>query len=165
MLEYEKDKENTERNVNFFGDEFIKNHPNLNYLYEKKSFPLSSSISFLEVKEKKTIRIEIDWPNIEDLSHLFENCEFLFSLSIRYPLNVKNTSYMFCNCPLLKNIWGIFTLDTSNVIDMSYMFAGCSNLEEISHISNWDTRNVKNMRFIFFGCCFSSSFRSQMEYK
>ena len=36
MLEYEKDKENTERNVNFFGDEFIKNHPNLNYLYEKK---------------------------------------------------------------------------------------------------------------------------------
>ena len=140
MLEYDKDKENMERNVKLFGDKFIKDHPNLNYLYEKQSYPISASLSFLEVKEKKTIIIEIEWANIEDLSHLFENCEFLFSLSIRYPLNVKNTSYMFCNCPLLTNIWGIFTLDTSNVIDMSYMFAGCSNLKEIGHLSNWDTR-------------------------
>ena len=53
MLEYEKDKENTERNVNFFGDEFIKNHPNLNYFYENKSYPISASLSFLGVKEKK----------------------------------------------------------------------------------------------------------------
>ena len=53
MLEYEKDKENTEKNVNFFGDEFIKNHPNLNYLYEKKSYPISASIFFFGSKGKK----------------------------------------------------------------------------------------------------------------
>ena len=53
MLEYDKDKENMERNVKLFGDQFIKDHPNLYYLYENKSYPISASLSFLEVYKGK----------------------------------------------------------------------------------------------------------------
>ena len=44
---------------------------------------------------------------------------------------INNLSHMFSECELLLSVTNIAQLDTSQVIDMSYMFYNCKELREL----------------------------------
>ena len=57
------------------------------------------------------------------MSYMFENCSSLFYFSNNWNTNyITNMSYMFKDCILLKNIFGISKWNTNNVISMEGMF-------------------------------------------
>ena len=67
----------------------------------------------------------------------------------------------FYNFKKLRNVEGLYNLDTSEVTNMSYMFAGCSGYGSGSSYSNnpntlnlhgFDTQKVTDMSYMFDGC-------------
>ena len=59
---------------------------------------------------------------------------------------------MFCGCKRLKSINGLYSLDTSSVIDMSFLFHECNELAIISGLTNWNTSRVTTMKNMFCKC-------------
>lgn len=64
---------------------------------------------------------------------------------------VVDFSYVFWDCPKLKEIKGIADIDTSQVTSMAYLFHSCKLLQTLD-VSNWDTSEVTNMSNLFSGC-------------
>ncbi len=60
----------------------------------------------------------------------------------------QDSSYLFSNFFLLKQIEGTDNLDTSNVENMSFMFNYCQSLTSLD-LSSWDTSKVTNMSYTF----------------
>ena len=60
----------------------------------------------------------------------------LLVIQLRKTKNIINMSHMFDNCKLLKSISDFSEWGTKNVTNMSYLFYGCKNLEKLSDISN-----------------------------
>ena len=90
--------------------------------------------------------------NIQDMSHMFDNCLNLEELNISQldTSKVESMSYMFNECRFLKTL-DVSNFDTSNVTDMSAMFAACHDLSGID-LSNFDTANVTDMSYMFSNC-------------
>jgi len=86
--------------------------------------------------------------------------EGLYEIKIKFNINIKDCSYMFCDCYNLTYV-DLSSFDTKNVTDMSFMFGcitelgqllgGCFNLTNLD-LSSFDTRNVTNMSSMFYDC-------------
>ena len=93
--------------------------------------------------------------NVENMSHMFENCSYLYninSICIWNTSKVKDISYFFNNCTRLKFLPEILNWDTHNIRNMSYMFSNCISLDNLPNISKWNTSNVINMSNMFNKC-------------
>ena len=78
--------------------------------------------------------------------------EGIYIIKLKYNINIKDCSFMFCNCKNIINIDLSSFQDTKNVYKMSYMFSGCESLKSLPDISKWDTTKVNNMIGLFSGC-------------
>ena len=145
------------KEIYIFGPQFRNNHKNFTYTYENATYSitepilLSTEVGMLLAE----FRVNLNWPenspDLEDLSHLFEDCFGLEKVVMfKWPSNVKNISYMFRNCPSLKSVIGLERLDTTNVIDMSGVFENCHGLRNLD--LHWSTINVKDMKYLFSNC-------------
>ena len=92
--------------------------------------------------------------NIKDCSYMFYECDKIIDidLSSLNTTNVTNMVHMFGNCNSLKSLPDISNWDKTNVTDMSCMFCDCSSLKSLPDISNWDTTNVTDMKEMFYNC-------------
>ena len=77
--------------------------------------------------------------------------EGIYSIILKNNINIKDCSYMFCNCDKITDI-DLTKWDTKNVTNMSGMFCGCISLNSLPDISKWDTKNVTNMNDMFCWC-------------
>ena len=64
--------------------------------------------------------------------------------------NTKNIKGLFANCSGLKEIIGLDTWDTPNIVKTDYMFEGCGLLQELN-LSTFNTSKVTNMNSMFNG--------------
>lgn len=100
-----------------------------------------------------------DWHH--DDVYLRDNCtKVVFEDWFRYR-QPKSLCKWFYNFKKLRNVEGLYNLDTSKVTNMSYMFAGCSGYGSGSSYSNnpntlnlhgFDTQKVTDMSYMFDGC-------------
>ena len=63
--------------IELFWKDFITKHPTLKYSFNGNSYPISRPLFYVSQNleggiNEAEIEIEIDWPDLEDLSHLFE---------------------------------------------------------------------------------------------
>ena len=65
--------------------------------------------------------------------------------------NTKDLQGLFAGSYYLKNIIGLETWDTPNVVNMEYMFSMCSRLTSID-LSNFNTSKVTNVKYMLGGC-------------
>ena len=66
--------------------------------------------------------------------------------------NVNNISHMFNNCYSLSSIPNISKWSVINIIDMSYMFNNCYSLSSLPDISKWYDTYSLDINFIFSNC-------------
>ena len=95
---------------------------------------------------------------------MFQNCESLYSLDLRYnffTINVEIMWDMFKGCSSLTYL-DLYSsnFDTSQVTDMESMFEGCYNLISLN-LNKFQTQNVIYMNKMFYNC---SSLRSLYFY-
>ena len=85
-------------------------------------------------------------------SFMFDNCSLLKNVSIANhgTFKVTNARGMFSGCSSLMSL-DISALDTSNATNMSGMFEGCSSLQSLD-VSRLDTSRVTDMSGMFEGC-------------
>ena len=109
-------KPNNEGNVRIFGADFVDNNKKkCKIIYKNKEFELKEYFNDINKKynNKDEIKIKLKGiNNITNMSHMFYNCETLYSLS------------------------DILKLDTSKVTSMSGMFFSCFILYSLPDISN-----------------------------
>ena len=99
-----------------------------------------------------------DTSKATSMYNMFNTCPSMETIDISYfdTSKVTNMSGMFGNeqdgiSSSLKQIIGLETINTSNVIDMSWMFGLSTNLITLD-VSNFDTSKVTNMHGMFEGC-------------
>ena len=93
--------------------------------------------------------------NVIDMSYMFNYCfslESLSDISNWSTKNVKDISYLFCRCSSLKSISDISKWNTNNIIKMNNIFSGCISLFELPDISKWNTNKTTNLSYLFFQC-------------
>ena len=100
-----------------------------------------------------------DWHH--DDVYLRDNCtKVVFEDGFHYSQPTSLCKW-FYNFKKLRNIEGLYNLNTSEVTNMSYMFAGCSGYGYLSSISGYpntlnlhgfDTQKVTDMSYMFYGC-------------
>ena len=90
--------------------------------------------------------------NLTDCSYMFAGCENIVNINFISFItkDVTNMKYMFYNCYKMKNI-NLYSFQTTNVRDMSGMFKDCNNLEYLD-LTSFDTKNVINMSEMFYDC-------------
>ena len=90
---------------------------------------------------------------LTDCSYMFAGCEKIIkikfvSLCTKYVTSMK---YMFYKCKNLKNIYNLFSFNTTNVTYMDYMFYECQKLNSLD-LSSFNTKNVTDMSYMFYEC-------------
>jgi len=114
-------KNNSYNSIRLFGDDFVKNNINNCYLLiDGKRKKLCEELK-LNKKQKKQNILEIKLIEIN---------------------TITNMSHMFNDCSSLKSLSDISKCDTKNVTNMSGIFFGCSSLKSLPDIYKWDTKNV-----------------------
>ena len=89
----------------------------------------------------------------EDLSNMFNNCNYLISLdfsNLDYS-NIQFINHLCCNCQNLKKIIFNKHIQSNIVKDMSYMFYNCEKIISIN-LSSFYTSNCEDMSCMFYGC-------------
>jgi len=151
----------SEKELKVFGKEFVKiNHNNCILLINNNPRELSEylnprDINYLEKNDNRLFAKLIMGKKINNISHMFDNCSNLLSLSDISNFDtskITNMSYMFYNCKSLTSLPDISNWNTSNVIDMSYMFYNCNSLNYISDIKNWNIKSLNNINYMFYNC-------------
>ena len=96
--------------------------------------------------------LKITTSNVKNMSHLFENCQYLSSFTSEGfdTSNAIDMSDMFYNCDYLTNL-NLSLFKTDKVQNMFGMFQYCSSLESLD-LSNFNTENVVNMDNMFYSC-------------
>ena len=119
--------------IKLFGDQFIINNEHLknkiSIIFEKKLYDFEQyfNLKNIEYTNKGTLTIKLAGVDeFIDVSHMFDSCESLVSLS-----KVSN--------------W-----DSSKIINMKCMFNRCKNLKSLPDINLLNTSQVTNMSFLFF---------------
>ena len=90
--------------------------------------------------------------NIKNISYIFCNCPNLISADFSH-FNAQNVSKMACifsNCDNLTKV-NLANLNTSNATNMNSMFFHCTHLTDID-VSSFDTTNVREMKSMFKKC-------------
>ena len=87
------------------------------------------------------------------LRMMFRCCSFVNKIVLGDMSMARPTTMlrMFEDCPNLRDIMGLDTLNTTNTIDTSYMFVGCSSLETLD-LTSFDTNSIMSMISMFEGC-------------
>ena len=90
--------------------------------------------------------------DVKDMSYMFSDCAVLKTIKINIDTNnVTNMYSMFNNCSKLEYL-NLSTFNTRNVKNMSYMFNNCSNLKNLNLASSFNTENAEFMAFMFNNC-------------
>ena len=93
---------------------------------------------------KKIIGIEnLDVSKLKNTNSMFYMCENLVELDLTNwnPVSLQHTYEMFSGCSNLKIIENIENWQLPNIKNVSYMFCNCTKLDV--DLSNWDLRNIK----------------------
>ena len=148
--------------IKLFGDQFIINNEHLknkiSIIFEKKLYDFEQyfNLKNIEYTNKGTLTIKLAGVDeFIDVSHMFDSCESLVSLSKVSNWDsskIINMKCMFNRCKNLKSLPDINLLNTSQVTNMSFLFSRCKSLISLPDISIWDTSNVKNMSYMFYMC-------------
>ena len=146
-----------DKKIQIFGGDFVKrNKGKCKIMINNKEQELHQYLDASNISKEKTIEIKlVETKTITDMSKMFSNCIWLYSLPDISKWNtslVTNMSFMFCCCFSLSYYEGISKWDISNVTNLSYMFWGCSTFKSIPDISNWNTSNVIDMSYMFNRC-------------
>ena len=120
------------------------------YIDDKK-IPFSYFYNFKN-KGKYKIKYVIKNGCLQNICHLFHNCEFFTNIDLSNfnAQNCTNMSYMFCDCRALKKI-NLNNFNTQNCNNMSDMFYDCYSLTDVD-LANFNTENVTNMSKMFHLC-------------
>ena len=160
-LIYKIEKE--EETVKIFGERFVKNNKHNCYLLidgrkkelcetlEKYDFNAINGILKFMLIETKTIT-NMSYMFLNEDKSPQNNLISLPDISEWDTTNVKDMSFLFCDCRSLESLPDISKWNTSNVENMKELFGICTSLESLPDISKWNTSNVKNMSFMFSGC-------------
>ena len=150
--------------IKIFGKKFYENNKTKCTLdINNKEIPFSEFyiLNKNDLKNKNEIELKLNINKaLTDISYMFhldadEPPIYLSEISSIQNLDtsqVKEMSYLFSNCTLLKEIPDISNWDTSNVININNLFYHCTNLTSIPDISKWRTDNIENMSYIFYDC-------------
>ena len=146
-----------EKKIQIFGRDFVKkNKGKCKIIINNTQQELYQYLDTKNLNGIKSIEIKlIEIKTITDMSKMFSNCIWLYSLPdiSKWDMSlVTNMSFMFSCCLSLANFEGISKWDISNVTDISYMFWGCSTFKMIPDISNWNTSSVVDMSYMFNRC-------------
>lgn len=82
--------------------------------------------------------------------HTFDGCYNLQYAKIVRP-TIANLKYVFANNPLLEQIDGCDTWDTSQSSDFTSIFSACRKLKSVD-VSNWDTTGATSFYYLFRDC-------------
>ena len=96
-------------------------------------------------KLKKIVGIEnLDVSKLEKANFMFDSCENLVELDLTNwnPISLQNAWSMFYRCSNLKFIKNIENWQLPNIKDVSYMFCDCAKLDV--DLSNWDLTHIKD---------------------
>ena len=96
-------------------------------------------------KLKKIIGIEnLDVSKLENANNMFFCCKKLVELDLTKwnPVSLQYTRQMFYECSNLKIIKNIENWQLPNIKDVSYMFCDCAKLDV--DLSNWDLTHIKD---------------------
>ena len=96
-------------------------------------------------KLKKIIGIEnLDVSKLENANNMFFCCKKLVELDLTKwnPVSLQYTRQMFYKCSNLKIIKNIENWQLPNIKDVSYMFCDCAKLDV--DLSNWDLTHIKD---------------------
>ena len=108
-------------------------------------------------KLKKIIGIEnLDVSKLENANNMFFCCKKLVELDLTKwnPVSLQYTRQMFYECSNLKIIKNIENWQLPNIKDVSYMFCDCAKLDV--DLSNWDLTHIKDF-FKYQGLAANSS--------
>ena len=111
-------------------------------------------IDSIFIKKEGKYSFKIIFNNImNNMQGFFAKCSNIISLDFSNfdSSNVINMSYMFNNCNKLKEIKGINTIKTNNVVEMTAIFQFCSQLEYLN-LTNFDISNVTDISYMFNNC-------------
>ena len=155
---------NNDNKIKLFGDQFIINNEHLknkiNIIYENKLFDFEQyfDIKNININQSNKSTLIIKLTGIDefiDISHMFDACESLLSLSKVSNWDsskIINMKCMFNRCKKLESLPDINLLNTSQAKNMSFLFSRCKALISLPDISIWDTSNVKDITHIFYMC-------------
>ena len=147
-----------EAKVKIFGEDFVKNNKDkCIIIIDNNQFEICSEYEIEDnLKRGETFEIKlIEINSINNMSHMFDECSSLTSLSDGFEWDtskVSDMSYMFFGCTSLYNLSDLSKWNTKNVENMNSMFCNCSSLTSLPDISKWDISNVKNLNGMFYGC-------------
>ena len=151
-----------ENKIKLFGDQFIINveniKNNLRLILENKPYEFEQYFDLKNIvyNPKDTLTIKLTGVNeLIDVSHMFDSCESLLSVSQIGNWDssqINNMKCMFNRCKNLLSLPDIHFLNTSQVKYMSFLFSRCKSLTSLPDISIWDTSNVKDMSYMFYSC-------------
>ena len=119
-----------------------------------ENFTLNGSKMFYYCRSIQIIDFyDFDTSMIYNMSSMFRYCTSLTEVKNLSPVNVKDMSYLFYKCSLLKKVNFIFpqSMYSNQVTDMKYMFANCKSITSID-LTNIYTNNVTNMYYMFSNC-------------
>ena len=86
----------------------------------------------------------LDVLKLKRANFMFDSCENLVELDLTNwnPISLENAWSMFYRCSNLKIIKNIENWQLPNIKDVSYMFCDCAKLDV--NLSNWNLTNIKD---------------------
>lgn len=94
-------------------------------------------------------RVTQEASGITNTSNLYENCSKLLSVNIRNA-QPNNGANMFKNTPMLEELTGAETWDTSKMTSAGSMFENCG-IKDYSFLTNWQLNSLINTQRMFYG--------------
>ena len=152
-----KIKQNKENKINLFGKKFVeRNKDNCILDIEGVKMELISEYIYENKQPDDLLIVKlIGINNINDISHMFEDCDSLWVVpSLQYinTFRFNNLSSLFSGCISLQQLPDISGWNTSNVEKFSNMFKKCESLTNIPDLSNWNTWRLTSINSMFYEC-------------
>ena len=151
-----------ESQIKLFGEQFIINNKYLknkvSIIFENIPYNFEQYFNLKNIKytPKDTLTIKLAGVGkFIDVSHMFDSCELLLSVSqIKNwdSSKINNMKCMFNRCKNLISLPDIDFLNTSQVKYMNFLFSRCKSLVSLPDITKWNTSNVKDMAYMFYSC-------------
>ena len=88
----------------------------------------------------------------DNLSYKYKLQKGINKIKITLKEEIKNLSYLFCECTSLIDIKALNKWNVSNVNNLTCLFYGCTSLKEISGLKKWDVKNVNYFDYLLYGC-------------
>ena len=133
-----------------------KNLKAIHKLKNLKKLSVKSMCGMFNMCEKlESITMDIDASSLEDMSIMFQGCESLTKMDIRFSNNtklVKDVTGIFSGCKKLTSIKYFYLYSTENLVNMMALFKNCESLNTLPDLTKWSFPNVENAKGIFYEC-------------